>query len=89
MAPTKKRHIFRQFYVRGHVAQEYILPLRDQKQVIANCKTLYTAEQVAVPAVSYLRAKQLFGAPELDKLGGSTGATSRSQFTAPSDQGDG
>lgn len=47
--------------------QKSILPLLDQKQMIANYKTLSPAEKVAVPAVSYLRSKKKFGTLEQDK----------------------
>lgn len=77
------------YYIRGHVFSICVLPLREQKQVIANYKILSPGERVAPPAASYYRSKKLLGSQGQDKSAGLTGATPQSQFTALNEQGNG
>lgn len=85
-ALTKKNLICHEYYVWGHVVPKSLLPLREQKQMIANYETLSPAERAALPAPSYLRSKQLSCFLEQDKSPGATKATPRSKSTVPSEQ---
>lgn len=58
--PTKQHFICTEYYIKGHVAPDRILSLRDQKQVNLRYESFRPAERAAVSDSFHLRAKQHF-----------------------------
>lgn len=71
----KQRRIYHECHIQGHVTPDCKLPLRELKQVTENYETLSSAEGLAVPPVSHLRAKQVYGPIKQDTQVSAPGPT--------------
>lgn len=77
-AQTKQHLACHDCYIRGQIAPECILPLKEQKQVVVHYDSPSSAEKTSVPTASYLWARQRFGTPDQDGQLESTGVSLQS-----------